>query len=118
MSFANYLTNVRILHAVDELLYTDVPVTRVAYDCGFTSAALFNKVFKKTHGVTPTEFRRRANIKEKDKKDSPDTKAIEKRVEQNVFREDVVENGDGGEDTLANAPERRDRAFVVPKTVE
>ena len=37
---------------------------------------------------------------------------------QNVFREDVVENGDGGEDTLANAPDRRDRAFVVPKTVE
>ena len=33
---------------------------------------------------------------------------------QNVF----LENGDGGEDTLANAPERRDRAFVVPKTVE
>lgn len=36
----------------------------------------------------------------------------------NVFREDVVENGDGGEETLANAPERRDRAFVVPKTVD
>lgn len=37
---------------------------------------------------------------------------------KNVFREDVVEDGDGGEETLANAPERRDRAFVVPKTVE
>lgn len=36
----------------------------------------------------------------------------------NVFREDVVEDKDGGEDTLANAPEYRDRAFVVPKTVE
>ena len=36
----------------------------------------------------------------------------------NVFREDVVENEDGGEETLANAPERRDRAFVVPRTVE
>ncbi len=36
----------------------------------------------------------------------------------NVFREDVVENEDGGEETLANAPERRDRAFVVPKTVD
>ena len=36
----------------------------------------------------------------------------------NVFREDVVTNGDSGEDTLANAPERRDRAFVVPKTVD
>ncbi len=36
----------------------------------------------------------------------------------NVFREDVAEDRDGGEDTLANAPECRDRAFVVPKTVE
>ena len=35
----------------------------------------------------------------------------------NVFREDVVENGDGGEETLANAPKCRDRAFVVPRTV-
>lgn len=36
----------------------------------------------------------------------------------NVFREDIVEDVDGGEDTLANAPERRERAFVVPKTVD
>ena len=37
---------------------------------------------------------------------------------ENVMREDVVTNGDGSEDTLANAPERKDTAFVVPKTVE
>lgn len=37
---------------------------------------------------------------------------------KNVFREDVAAQGDGGEDTLANAPERKDRAFVVPKTVD
>lgn len=36
----------------------------------------------------------------------------------NVFREDVAEDRDGGEDTLANAPAKRERAFVVPKTVE
>ena len=36
----------------------------------------------------------------------------------NVFREDIVTNGNEIERTLANAPERRDRAFVVPKTVE
>jgi len=35
----------------------------------------------------------------------------------NVFREDVVTNGDGSEDTLANAPEEKDGSFVVPKTV-
>lgn len=37
---------------------------------------------------------------------------------ENVMREDVVTNGDGSEDTLANAPERKDTTFVVPKTVE
>ncbi len=36
----------------------------------------------------------------------------------NVFREDVVTNGDGSKATLANAPEEKDGAFVVPKTVE
>lgn len=36
----------------------------------------------------------------------------------NVFREDIVVDTDGGEDTLANAPACRERAFVVPKTVD
>ena len=36
----------------------------------------------------------------------------------NVFREDVVENGDGHEKTLSNAPARKDDSFMVPKTVE
>ena len=36
----------------------------------------------------------------------------------NVFREDVVTNGDGSEATLANAPECNESGFIVPKTVE
>ena len=36
----------------------------------------------------------------------------------NVFREDIVINGDDREEILKNAPERKDGAFVVPKTVE
>ncbi|MDD6039027.1 MAG: Asp-tRNA(Asn)/Glu-tRNA(Gln) amidotransferase subunit GatC [bacterium] len=35
----------------------------------------------------------------------------------NVFREDVVTNGDGHRQTLANAPVSRDGGFVVPKTI-
>ncbi len=35
----------------------------------------------------------------------------------NVFREDVVENGNGQRDTLANAPGSKEDAFLVPKTV-
>jgi aspartyl/glutamyl-tRNA(Asn/Gln) amidotransferase C subunit len=36
---------------------------------------------------------------------------------QNVFREDVVTNGDNKEKTLANAPLRKEDSFEVPKTI-
>lgn len=37
---------------------------------------------------------------------------------QNVFREDVVVNGDDRENILKNAPEEKNGSFVVPKTVD
>lgn len=50
-----------------------------------------------------------------------DTTGVEPLVNvfpnHNVFREDVVVNGDGHEDTLENAPERNGDSFVVPKTI-
>ena len=36
----------------------------------------------------------------------------------NVFRGDAVTNGDDRENILANAPEQKDGAFKVPRTVE
>lgn len=35
----------------------------------------------------------------------------------NVFREDIVTNGNGQEMTLANAPERNGDSLLVPKTI-
>lgn len=37
---------------------------------------------------------------------------------ENVFREDVVTNGDERERLLSNAPQEKDGMFVVPKTFE
>lgn len=81
MSFAGYLTNVRTLHAADDLLYSDEPITRIAYNNGFTSAALFNKVFKKVYGQTPSEFRKRA-LKNAENSDPAHQQELEKRLEQ------------------------------------
>lgn len=36
----------------------------------------------------------------------------------NVFREDVVTNGDDKENILKNAPEQKNSMFKVPKTVD
>ncbi len=37
---------------------------------------------------------------------------------QNVFREDVVTNGDTRAELLGNAPEQKDGMFMVPRTFE
>lgn len=34
----------------------------------------------------------------------------------NVFREDIVTNGDDREQMLANAPKKKDGTYMVPKT--
>ena len=56
-----------------------------------------------------------------DKLDELDTSSVEPMShifeDENVFREDVVTNGDGSADTLKNAPEQKDGGFKVPKTI-
>lgn len=37
---------------------------------------------------------------------------------RNVFREDVVVNGDDSANMLKNAPQVKDNGFMVPRTVE
>lgn len=36
----------------------------------------------------------------------------------NVFREDVITNGDNSEDMLKNSPEEKDNMYMVPKTFD
>jgi len=57
-----------------------------------------------------------------DKLNELDTKDVEPMAHifpvNNVFREDVVMNEDDRDSILLNAPEKKDGAFKVPKTVE
>lgn len=56
-----------------------------------------------------------------DKLNELDTEGVEPMSHvfpvNNVFREDVVVNGDGSKATLSNAPEKKDGGFKVPKTI-
>lgn len=56
-----------------------------------------------------------------DKLNELDTEGVEPMSHvfsvDNVFREDVVTNGDGSADTLSNAPEKKEGGFKVPKTI-
>lgn len=59
MSFVDYLYDVRLYHAMDELLYTESPITTIAYNNGFPSSAVFGRVFKEHYGESPSSFRKR-----------------------------------------------------------
>ena len=57
-----------------------------------------------------------------DKLNELDTEGVEPMSHlfpvHNVFREDEVINADSREQILANAPEQKDGAFKVPRTIE
>ncbi len=57
MNFTDYLNEIRLHYAVDELLYTDNLITKVAYDNGFSSVSAFNNIFKKKFDMTPSAYR-------------------------------------------------------------
>jgi AraC family transcriptional regulator len=54
-----YLTNRRIERAKNLLTQPDLPVTNIGFDVGFGDANSFSAVFRKSTGLTPTEYRRR-----------------------------------------------------------
>lgn len=55
--FADYVNQVRMKYALGELLYTDKNITKIAVDCGFSNPSGFNKVFRETYGMAPSEYR-------------------------------------------------------------
>lgn len=56
-SFLEYLNNVRLFHAVDDLLYSEKKIISIAIDNGYPTPAAFNKAFRNYYGMTPSAFR-------------------------------------------------------------
>lgn len=53
-----FLTTIRFSHIESLLLKTNKSISQIAYECGFSSIQHFNKVFKKTKGLSPTQYKR------------------------------------------------------------
>ena len=58
VNFLAYLTNIRIEKAKKLLLSTPLSVAEVAERAGYGDYRVFTKVFKKSEGVTPSQYRR------------------------------------------------------------
>ena len=63
VTFISYLSTVRMNYAKQLLVYSDKSVTRICFECGFSSLSHFLREFKKQNGITPTEFRKKRLIR-------------------------------------------------------
>jgi AraC-like DNA-binding protein/ligand-binding sensor protein len=57
LKFTDYVARVRLEDAKAQLLNPSRRISEVAYDVGFQSLTQFNRMFKRTFGQSPTEFR-------------------------------------------------------------
>ncbi|MGL5435661.1 MAG: GH39 family glycosyl hydrolase [Lachnospiraceae bacterium] len=64
-SFVELLNSVRLNYAMEELIYTDSSIMKIAMDNGFASVAAYNKAFKEAYKTTPSEFRRQVGVNQK-----------------------------------------------------
>lgn len=58
VNFLTYFTNIRMERAKKLLLSTSLSVAEVAEQSGYGDYRVFTKVFKKSEGITPSQYRR------------------------------------------------------------
>ena len=58
LTFQEYLTRLRVEAAMYLLKTTDLSVTNISYECGFSDPKYLNQGFRKIVGITPNEWRR------------------------------------------------------------
>lgn len=61
ISIREYVTNKRISYAKHLLCHTNLYISKVALECGYENAAYFSKIFRKSTGMTPKEFKKSAS---------------------------------------------------------
>ena len=57
IGFKDYLLKLRIDHAKKLLVETDMKIIEIASECGIENRSTFIKAFKKSEGITPSEYR-------------------------------------------------------------
>ncbi len=65
--FTDYMNGVRIKESERLIRLGGLPMSEIALAAGFRSATQFGRVFKKTVGVSPSEYKRQHKLRASDK---------------------------------------------------
>ena len=58
VSFKKYVTTRKVAKAADLLRYSELTVTQILFECGFSSVSAFYNAFNSVYAVSPAEFRK------------------------------------------------------------
>lgn len=92
LSFLEYVNNIRMFHAVDELVYSEKKITRIALDNGFPTTAAFNKAFKEIYNMTPSAYRSTVHKEENLNENKEERQELDKRVKEYLTGKEPVED--------------------------
>ena len=56
-TFSQYVNEVRINHAQEMLINTNLGIGEICSNCGYNSLSYFNRQFKQKNGISPNDFR-------------------------------------------------------------
>lgn len=62
MSYAEYVQEVRLSHAKQQIAKSDERIIDIALECGFNNVSYFNRSFKKKYGISPTAYRAKKRL--------------------------------------------------------
>lgn len=62
LSPANYIMHIRLERGKRMLSLTDKSIGDISYECGFSDASHFGRIFKQTYNMTPSQYRKMPKI--------------------------------------------------------
>ncbi|WP_160691228.1 AraC family transcriptional regulator [Clostridium sp. C2-6-12] len=90
ITFTEYLNSIRLNRALEDVINTDLPLTRVALENGFATTFIFNKCFKETFHMTPSEYRKK--FKNNNKMNDKDILEVNEEIKSYLDQSDFQEN--------------------------
>ena len=61
-NYKSYLRSLKLNHAEKLIIYTNMPITEIAFSSGYNTLSHFNREFKSMFHITPLEMRKQANF--------------------------------------------------------
>ncbi len=94
MGFLEYMDEIRLYHAVDELVHTDFSLTKIAYDNGFPNLSSFNRAFRQKYETTPSLYRKTV-LRQQERKNRDISVSETASLLRQYFQDNPLEEEDG-----------------------